>query len=282
MSRSIKTTLTKARELLTTTNPENAYLDTEILLSFSLKKERSYLHAWPEHILTEDEEKQFEHLLKRRITGEPVAHLTGKREFWSMMLNVSRDTLIPRPETERLVELALDLIPENSSYHIVDLGTGSGAIALALAKERPQCKITATDSSQKALTIAQRNAKQQMISNIKFIQGNWCECLKNETCQMIVSNPPYIETNDKHLSSGDVQFEPRSALESGTDGLDDIRLITEQAYSHLKPGGWLMLEHGYTQRKDVLKLLQRQGYVDLQAFDDLSGNPRICIGRTHS
>lgn len=225
------------------------------------------------------EEKQFEQLARRRASGEPVAHLTGQREFWSMMLNVSKDTLIPRPETERLVELALELIPNNSSYQIADLGTGSGAIALAIARERPQCMITATDASQEAIEIAQHNAEQQKISNVNFRQGNWCEALNDETYQMIVSNPPYIESSDEHLAIGDVRFEPQQALESGKDGLDAIRMITQQAHSHLEPGGWLIMEHGYTQRENVLNILQQQGYVNLQAYDDLSGTPRICMGR---
>ena len=237
MSHSIKSTLTEARERLSATSTESAYLDAEVLLSFVLNKDRSYLHAWPENTLAEAEVNQFEQLMKRRASGEPVAHLTGQREFWSMMLNISKDTLIPRPETERLVELALTLIPENTSYQIADLGTGSGAIALAIARERPQCIITATDASQEALAIAQYNAKQQKISNVVFRQGNWCEALIKETYQMIVSNPPYIESNDEHLSIGDVRFEPQQALESGKDGLDAIRLITQQARTHLRPGG---------------------------------------------
>ena len=280
MPHSIKSTLTEARDLLSTTNPESTYLDAEVLLSFVLNKDRSYLHAWPENTLTEAEKNQFEQLAQRRASGEPVAHLTGQREFWSMMLKVSKDTLIPRPETEQLVELALELIPENSAYQVADLGTGSGAIALAVARERPQCMVTATDVSQKALAIALHNAKQQKISNVNFRQGNWCAALNNETCQMIVSNPPYIETSDTHLSTGDVRFEPQQALESGKDGLDAIRMITQQAHTNLEPGGYLILEHGYTQREDVLNILQQQGYVNLQAYDDLSGTPRICIGRT--
>jgi len=280
MPHSIKSTLTEARNLLSATNPESAYLDAEVLLSFVLDKDRSYLHAWPENTLTEAEKNQFEQLAQRRASGEPVAHLTGQREFWSMMLKVSKDTLIPRPETEQLIELALELIPQNSAYQVADLGTGSGAIALAIARERPRCMITATDASQEALSIAQHNAKLQKISNVTFRQGNWCEALNDETCQMIVSNPPYIESSDEHLAIGDVRFEPQQALESGKDGLDAIRMITQQAHSHLEPGGWLILEHGYAQREDVLNILQQQGYVNLQAYDDLSGTPRICIGRT--
>ena len=279
MSHSIKSTLSEARERLSATSPESAYLDAEVLLSFALTNDRSYLHAWPEPILTEKEEKFVEQLLKRRASGEPVAHLTGQREFWSMMLNVSKDTLIPRPETERLVELALELIPKNSSYQIADLGTGSGAIALAIARERPQCNITATDASHEAITIAQYNANQHKISNVTFRQGNWCGPLINETYQMIVSNPPYIETNDEHLSIGDVRFEPQTALESGEDGLDAIRLITQQARMHLEPGGWLILEHGYKQRDAVLQLMKQMNYIDLKASDDLSGTPRVCLGR---
>jgi len=167
MPRSIKTTLTKARERLSATDTDSAHLDAEVLLSFALNKDRSYLHAWPEYILTEDEEKAVERLLKRRATGEPVAHLTGQREFWSMMLNVSKDTLIPRPETERLVELALELIPENTSYQVADLGTGSGAIALAIAHERPRCIITATDVSQEVLAIAQCNVQRTAAKDIE-------------------------------------------------------------------------------------------------------------------
>lgn len=279
MSHSIKSILTEARERLSAASPESAHLDAEVLLSFALNKDRSYLHAWPEYILTEKEEKSVEQLLLRRTSGEPVAHLTGQREFWSMMLNVSKDTLIPRPETELLVELALELIPENTRYHLADLGTGSGAIALAIARERPRCNVTATDLSHEALAIAQSNAHQHKISNATFRQGHWCEPLKNETCQMIVSNPPYIETKDKHLSIGDLRFEPLQALVSGQDGLDAIRMITQQARAHLEPGGWLILEHGYRQRDAVLQLMKQMNYIDLNAYDDLSGTPRVCMGR---
>ena len=279
MSRTIKSTLAEAREQLAATSVSPS-IDAEVLLSFVLHKNRSYLHAWPEKNLSEIEVKQFEQLLKKRAEGEPIAYLTGQREFWSLMLNVSAETLIPRPETERLVELALEKIPLNTPTRVADLGTGSGAIALAIAKERPQCKVTATDLSQEALLVAQDNASRLDISNVIFRKSNWCESLGNKTWHIIVSNPPYIETSDAHLSTGDVRFEPRQALESGAEGLDAIRQIAQDAHAHLEPGGWLMLEHGYTQREEVLKLLQQMNYINLEAFTDLAGTPRVCIGRT--
>lgn len=278
MPETIQTVLSMARRKLSIVH-DSAALDAEVLLSFILKKDRSYLYAWPEYILSETEAGQFEHLLAKRLKGNPVAYLTGKREFWSMMLNVSQDTLIPRPDTERIVELALEKIPQNKSYCIADLGTGSGAIALAIAKERPQCKITATDCSRKALEIAKDNAKQLGISNVSFQQGSWCEALGEKAYQMIVSNPPYIKSDDIHLTTGDVQFEPLQALESGEEGMDAIRQIAQQAHTYLEPGGWLMLEHGYTQRTDVLKLLRHLKYVSLDVFSDLAGMPRVCVGK---
>jgi release factor glutamine methyltransferase len=213
------------------------------------------------------------------MNGEPVAHLIGTQEFWSLSLQVSPDTLIPRPETERLVELALERIPSDANWRIADLGTGSGAIALAVAKERPACQIIATDKSTAALDIAKENARLNQIANVTFLQGDWLAAVKDEPpFEMILSNPPYIKEDDPHLQQGDVRFDPDSALQAGTEGLDDLQQIIEQALAHLKPGGWLLLEHGYDQQNAVMQLLQQAGYEQIEDYPDLAGQPRVAAG----
>jgi len=277
----IKTTLTSAVKSLSGLS-DSARLDCEWLLCFVLDKPRSYLHSWPEKNLSPDEITQFEKLLNKRVSGEPIAHILGERGFWSLNLKVTTDTLIPRPETERLVELALELIPNQSQWEILDLGTGTGAIALSLAMERPACFISATDQSLAALDVAKQNAKNNKISNITFIHSDWFVKLKNKKFDVIVSNPPYIEENDPHLQQGDVRFEPLSALTSGEDGLDDIRTIIKNSQAHLTQNGVLLIEHGYDQAESVCNLLNLAGFNKVENFKDDNDIPRVSVGHISS
>ncbi len=260
-------------------NSDTPRLDVEILLCHILKKNRSYLYTWPENQLTDDQYQQFQTLLDHRIHGKPIAYLTGNKEFWSLELQVTKDTLIPRPETELLVEQTLIRLPSNST--IIDLGTGTGAIALAIAKERPQCHITATDKSSQALQIAKNNAQNLALQNVKFILSDWfSKDLGMAT--IIVSNPPYIRIDDPHLIQGDVQHEPRNSLISGIDGLTDIRKIIIQSYNHLLKEGWLLLEHGYDQAEQVRNLLTENNYHSIETYNDLSNQPRVTVGQKFS
>lgn len=254
-------------------------LDAEALLSFVMHCTRSHLHTWPERLLDACHAQQFMALVERRASGEPLAYLTGRREFWSMELEVTRDTLIPRPETELLVELALQRIPAKSAWHLLDLGTGSGAIALAIARERPDCRVIATDLAAAALAVAQRNAATLDIQNIEFRQGNWLAALRNESFQVIVSNPPYVSSLDPRLTDSGIRFEPLSALTSGADGLDDIRQIADAARRHLTDGGWLLLEHGYDQGRAVAQILLESGYEEVRNDQDMAGIDRVVSGR---
>ncbi len=280
MSPSIQQSLSEAITRLSA-QPDMARLDAELLLAFVLEKNRTWLHAWPEKVLTPHQHASFLALLARRQAGEPVAYLTGTQGFWSLQLQVTPDTLIPRPETELLVEQALERIPVEASWQVADLGTGSGAIALALASERPACRFTATDISAASLDIARQNARQHNLDNIRFIKSHWFANLPaGQRYQMIVSNPPYIAEQDPHLAQGDVRFEPGTALASGPDGLDALRHLIEQAPRYLLPGGWLLLEHGFDQREAVLALMQAAGYADVADHPDLSDQPRLLVGRT--
>ncbi len=263
-----------------TEQPDTARLDAELLLAHVLHKTRTWLHTWPEQPLSVQQLADFQQLVSRRVEGEPIAHLVGRQDFWSLTLQVSADTLIPRPETERLVELALARIPPQAPWRIADLGTGTGAIALALAKERPHGLIIATDRSAAALTVARDNARTNQLANIQFRQGDWFEALQDETgFELIVSNPPYIKETDPHLQQGDVRFEPAGALKAGPAGLDDLQHIIQGALAHLVPGGWLLLEHGYDQGDAVLQLLKQAGYEQVTDYRDLAGQPRVAEGR---
>ena len=280
MNRMAETSIRKLIEAATEAlGTDTGRLDAEVLLASIMGKNRSHLHAWPEKILPQETREKFQQLVKRRVCGEPVAYLTGQREFWSLALAVNTDTLIPRPETETLVTLALGKIPADRCLHIADLGTGSGAIALALATERPRCRIVATDVSAKALACAASNASQLGIENIRFMQGNWCQPLPHEPFDVVLSNPPYIEAQDVHLEQGDVRFEPRSALAAGADGMDDLKQIVACAHPCLREGGWLMLEHGYNQATRVKNQLGTQGYREISSQRDDAGLDRVCMGR---
>jgi len=253
-------------------------LDAEVLLCHVLDKNRAYLLTWPERELTASQREQFQLLLDARLDGQPVAHLTGEREFWSLPLKVTPDTLIPRPETELLIEQILQAYPEDSALNLADLGTGSGAIAIALASERPSWNIIATDLSEKALQVAQQNADSLKLKNIEFRQGDWFQPLTGISFDIIVSNPPYIASNDPHLNQGDVRFEPLSALAAGTEGLDDIEIICQQAHQYLKPGGLLIIEHGYDQIDKIHHIFHKNGYENIVQNTDIANNPRTTLG----
>lgn len=256
---------------------DTARLDAELLLCHLLDKPRSYLFTWPERTLTDEQQTDFLALLERRVAGEPVAHLTGLRDFWTLTLEVTAATLIPRGDTETLVEAALALLPDGP-FRVADLGTGTGAIALALASERPHWQVVASDRVAAAAELARRNKARNAVPNVEILTGSWCEPLTGEF-DMIVSNPPYIEEDDPHLSQGDVRYEPLSALVAGESGLADIRLIAEQCRSRLKSGGWLLLEHGYNQAEGVAQLLARTGYTDIELIRDLAAQPRVTRAR---
>jgi len=262
-----------------TLGADTGRLDAEVLLASLLNKNRSHLHAWPEKILPQETCERFHQLVKRRASGEPVAYLTGQREFWSLPLAVSTDTLIPRPETETLVTLALEKIPPDGCQHVADLGTGCGAIALAIAHERPGCRVVATDACARSLDIAAGNASRLGLENIHFIHGNWCDPLPQEPFDLILGNPPYIGDRDTHLERGDVRFEPRTALAAGPDGMDDLDHIVACARRHLREQGWLMLEHGYRQAERVKQRLNEHGYREISSHSDEAGLDRVCMGR---
>lgn len=267
--------LLHANKLLSTTS-DTARLDVELLLAFVLNENRTYLFTWPEKKITEKQNEHFSDLLSRRINGEPIAYIVGKQEFWSMPLKVTPDTLIPRPETELLVELALQQISTDTKLNILDLGTGSGAIALAIAKERSQCAVTGIDQSKQALIIAEENAQNLAINNVHFQHSHWFrELTPGQQYDVIISNPPYIASHDPHLSEGDVHFEPDSALTSGYDGLDDIREIADEARQFLLPDGWLFMEHGYDQSTTITELLTSLGYKNIKDHNDLANLPRV-------
>ena len=251
---------------------ENPRLDAEILLAFTLNKQRAYLYTWPDREIPPDTRIQFMRLVSDRKKGQPVAYLTGEQEFWSLSFRVTPGVLIPRPETEVLVRTVLDLLP-NSSQDIVDLGTGSGAIAVALATERKQWNICAVDQSNEALEVARTNARKLGVDCISFVQGDWFEPLGNGLFHAIVSNPPYIESGDPHLKA--LRYEPQSALHSGVDGFDDIRKIIEGAAAHLHAGGYLIFEHGYNQRDAILEILEQNNFKTRHVLNDLSGLPRV-------
>ncbi len=253
-------------------------LHAEILLAHTLAVNRAHLHTYPEQILTSTQQSDFEKLMNRYISGEPMAYLTGCQAFWSMDLRVTSATLIPRPETELLVELALQ-ISSDSKMIVADLGTGSGAVALALANERPDWDIYATDMSVDALWVAKKNAERLKINNILFSQGDWCDALPKHLFDIIVSNPPYVTIGDVHLAKSVYDYEPHAALFSRDNGLSDIRRIISRALNYLKPGAYLMLEHGFQQAEDVRILLAESGYVEIKTATDLAGLDRVTMGK---
>lgn len=253
-------------------------LDAELLLAAAIGKSRSYLHTWPERIVSSEDAETYAGYLQRRRGGEPVAYILGLQGFWKIDLEVAPHTLIPRPDTELLVETALQLQPA-SPARVLDLGTGTGAIALALASDCPAWQVTAVDRVDEAVALAERNRQRLGLDNVKVMASHWFDSLAGQRFDLILSNPPYIAAEDPHLAEGDVRFEPSSALVAGPDGLDDLRIIVDQAPEHLLPGGWLLLEHGYDQATSVQALLTARGFTEVASRKDLGGHERITMGR---
>ncbi len=272
----VKDCLRLAVRQLQTAGHDNPQLEADLLMAFTLEKDRSWLFAWPEYVLQKDDLQTFHLLLDKRLDGQPISYLTGEREFWGLRLKVSPATLIPRPETELLVETALKLITKPHA-RVIDLGTGSGAIAIALASERPDWTISAADIDEDTLQIARENC-QRHAPGIQLLHSHWLDQITDKGFDLIISNPPYIADNDPHLQRGDLRFEPSQALASGADGLNDIRQICRRAGKHLNANGWLMLEHGYNQANQVFDLLNHNSFFQTQTLPDLNNQPRITIG----
>ena len=256
-------------------------LEAELLLAKALDRPRTWLHAWPETGLASAEEEQFEQLLARRIGGEPIAYILGRREFWSLEFEITPDVLIPRPETEGLVAVALAHLRRTPAARadVLDLGTGSGCVAIALAHERPDARITAVERSAAALALAQRNATQHGIVNVEFIMGDWFAPLAGRCFDVIVSNPPYVAADDPHLARGDVRFEPGDALAAGPDGLAALRVLIAAAPAHMNAGGLLAVEHGHDQAEAVARMFREAGLAGVELHRDAAGLPRITSGR---
>ena len=257
---------------------DSALLDSKILLCYCLNCEQSYLHTWPEKHLSQIQLQQFSALVAQRSLGHPIAHLIGYRDFWSLRLQVTTATLIPRPETELLVETVLELsLPDDAK--ILDLGTGSGAIALALGAEMPAWQISGIDKSHDAVLLAKSNASLNQLDRVTFKQSDWFSQVEQQQFDLIISNPPYVEQQSPYLLEGDVKFEPLSALTSGEDGLDDIRFIVAQATQYLSDGAYLLLEHGYKQDLMVRNLFESNAYTDIKSIVDLNDLPRVTMAR---
>lgn len=257
---------------------DSATLDAELLLCHCLGKDRAYLYTWPERDIEPAQEQQFRDLIDRRERGEPIAYLLGQREFWSFTLAVDNSTLIPRPDTERLIEVALEL-PIGNSAAVLDLGTGTGAIALALATERPQWTVLGVDIADAAIALAQRNAHALAIDTVRFFQSDWFATIPAQQFDLIVSNPPYIDAADPHLAQGDVRFEPQRALVAANHGMAALAAITASAQPYLKSGAWLLFEHGFEQGPALRTLLSQHGFDSISSWNDLGGRERVTGGR---
>lgn len=275
--KTLRELLREAVQRLLVSGSDSARRDTELLMQAVLGKDAVWLYSHDDQCPSPAQAARFDVLLQRRERGEPVAHLTGERGFWTLDLRVNAHTLIPRPETEMLVEFALEKTPAAASGAILDLGTGSGAIALAIKSERPSCAVTAVDASAAALEVARDNAARLGLE-VGLLEGSWFAPVAGRRFQLIVSNPPYIPADDVHLGQGDVRFEPRSALVSGADGLDDIRHLVAAAPLHLFPAGWLVLEHGHDQAPQVRAIMQAAGFRLVDSRRDLNGHERITFG----
>jgi release factor glutamine methyltransferase len=273
----IKHALKQAITFLNNTSP-SAQLDAEILLAYVLNASRTFLYTHPEHPLDHTQHEAFQQLITKRCEGLPIAYLTNSREFWSLPLRVCKDTLIPRPETELLVELTLALLKDTSPASVIDLGTGSGAIALALASERPDWQIIACDANQAAVDTAYYNATNLGLTNVHICHSDWFASISQQQFSAVVSNPPYIAKDDPHLTEGDVRFEPKEALISGVDGLESLKYIIQASYDRLLPGGFLLLEHGYDQKQAVTSLLKARGYEQVHCWQDWQGHDRVSGG----
>lgn len=258
-----------------------APIDAQVLLAHVLRTERAWLAAHATDPLTREDADAFFALARRRCDGEPVAYLTGRREFRGLTFDVDPSVLIPRPETETLVEQALGALPRDRPVHVLDLGTGCGAIALAIAHERPMAEVTAIDASPSALGVTSRNIERMKLENVRLLQSDWYDELRHDAPRfdLIASNPPYVADEDPHLAEGDVRFEPRAALRAGPDGLDALRIVIGGAAGRLVAGGTLAVEHGYDQAEAVHAMLLEAGFVAIASFRDLSGIPRVAVGR---
>ena len=269
--------LLQAKQQLEQSGSDSARLDAEILLGYALDKNRTWLYTHSDYALSDVEFESLNGLLEKRIAGQPIAHLVGERDFWSLTLEVNASTLIPRPDTETLVEWALEL-PLLANARVLDLGTGTGAIALALASEQPSWQVIGVDKSDDAVQLALNNAQKNQLQQVKFKSSDWFEQVAG-SFDLIVSNPPYIDGQDPHLQQGDVRFEPMSALVAGQQGLADIVHIIDQAPHYLRDQAWLLIEHGYQQAEQVRELLKAKGFQQVETREDLGGQPRISGGQ---
>ena len=274
----IQLALRQASKALAGSSP-SAILDAQVLLTHVLRCNTAHLAAWPEKTLSDAQLADFQKLVKQRRQGVPVAHLTGSREFWSLDFSVDNSTLIPRPETETLVEYLLDNFGNREYLKLLDMGTGTGAIAISIATERPCWEIVASDISEQALELARQNCSRHDTSNVTLIHSDWFQNIDTENFDIIISNPPYIASDDPHLSQGDVRFEPQSALSSGVTGMDDIEHLCSQAKNYLLQDGWLIVEHGYNQKQLVAECFVKNGYIEINQQQDLSGHTRMTAGK---
>jgi release factor glutamine methyltransferase len=273
----IEHVITEGAKLLASCS-DSAKLDSQILLLHVIQKPHSYLFTWPEQTLTTEQQAQFDTLCQRRLTGEPIAYITGMREFWSLLLEVSPATLIPRPDTETLVEQALNInVPKNAQ--VLDLGTGTGAIALALGSEMPHWDITAVDRINDAVALATRNKERLNINNVQVKLSNWFSDIVNQKFDLIVTNPPYIEDSDVHLNTGDVRFEPRSALVAPDTGMADIKQIISQSRDYLNSNGYLLIEHGFEQAQSVRDYFASMAFINIITVQDLGKNDRVTLAQ---
>ncbi|MEL0649379.1 peptide chain release factor N(5)-glutamine methyltransferase [Pseudoalteromonas agarivorans] len=263
---------------LLASSSESAKLDAQVLLLHILQKPRSYLFTWPEHELSDDQQSQFNVFIQRRLKGEPVAHITGLREFWSLSLEVNATTLIPRPDTETLVECALNMVMPDKAK-VLDLGTGTGAIALALGSEMPNWQIVAVDKVTDAVALANKNQQRLGINNVEVKQSNWFSALQGEKFNLIVTNPPYIEQDDIHLNQGDVRFEPLSALVADEAGMSDIKQIISHSRDYLLSSGYLLIEHGFEQAEAVRDLFKQMAFIDIKTVKDFGNNDRVTLAQ---
>lgn len=276
----IASCIQRASQLATVS--DSPRLDVEVLLAHILQKNRTFLFSWSEKELTPQQAEKFTLMFQRRLAGEPVAHIIGQREFWSLSLFVDNTTLIPRPDTELLVETVLNLYSndaEKTSRKILDLGTGTGAIALALASEKKVWQCTGVDKEPAAVSLADKNRQHLKLENVFFKQSDWFSAVNETAFDVIVSNPPYIDPTNPHLQQGDVRFEPLSALIADNNGLADIEIITAQASNYLLPDGWLIIEHGYDQGTVVQLIFKQHDFLNIKTLQDFGGNERVTLGQ---